>query len=162
VTGEIEAFWKVACVHARLTTSIPSYFGVSTLEVLPPPSWAFGNDPHMADALLGLVLAGTKTATSSALAWYDGTRGEAEELPVVGQLSIIVDGRGSPRALVTVTEVQVVGFDDVDARFAAEEGEGDQSLEQWRTVHEQFFRSEGTWAPGMKVVCERFRVLHQA
>jgi uncharacterized protein YhfF len=33
--------------------------------------FAFGDSPQMADALLALVLAGTKTATCSALAAYE-------------------------------------------------------------------------------------------
>lgn len=160
--GPVEAFWNMASFHAKLN-SAPSYFGPTTLEVVPPPAWSFGTTPEQADELVGLVLAGTKTATASAAADYgDGD----EPLPEIGSLSIVLDGSGRPRALLETTAVEVVPFDLVDAEHARLEGEGDGSLEQWRAVHERFFTevrsgSTGPFDPGMGVVLERFRVVYQ-
>jgi hypothetical protein len=90
----VEAFWELARFHAKLN-SAPTYFGPTTLEVVPPPAWSFGSTPESADELLGLVLDGTKTATAGALWDYEA---EGETLPEVGSLSILVDGREqSPR-----------------------------------------------------------------
>src|SRR5690349_15137404 len=97
-TGEktpVEAFWELARFHAKLNVA-PTYFGPTTLEVVPPPAWAFGGTPEQADELLALVLDGTKTATAGALWDY-----EADDWPIpsVGDLSIILDGHEHPRAL---------------------------------------------------------------
>lgn len=159
VDEQIEAFWQRARRTVR-TAGVPHYTGVTSAEVLRPPAWGFGASPEQADELLGLVLDGEKTATASAAADYAA---EGEPLPEPGTLGIVVDGRGTPRALVVTSEVRVVPFMEVDEAHAAAEGEGDQSLGYWRRAHERFFRehsSEG-FEPDMPVVLETFRVLHQ-
>ncbi|MBD8869404.1 ASCH domain-containing protein [Nocardioides sp. MJB4] len=141
---------------------MPTYFGPTTLEVVPPPAWSFGATPEVADELLTLVLAGTKTATASARWDYDA---EDEPLPQPGALSIILDGSGHPRALIETTEVAVVPFAEVDEEHAHLEGEDDRTLASWREVHQRFFTDLA--APGhaftsdMPVVLERFRVVYQ-
>jgi uncharacterized protein YhfF len=157
---EIEAFWRTARARARLD-SVPGYFGPSTLEVVRPPTWAFGDTPDQADRLLALVLDGTKTATASA-AWEYQTEGEP--LPAPGALGIVLDGAGRPRVLLATTEVLVVPFDEVDEDHAHAEGEGDRSLTHWRETHERFFgehtASGRPFRPDMPVVLERFQVLY--
>jgi uncharacterized protein YhfF len=164
-TGEkspVEAFWELARFHANLNNA-PTYFGPTTLEVVPPPAFSFGSTPESADELLHLVLDGTKTATAGAL-WDFEDEGEA--LPEVGSLSILVDGRGHPRALITITDVEVLPFDQVGEEHAFLEGEGDRSLTYWREVHERFFAEVAThgrgFQPDMPVVLERFKVVYQA
>jgi len=158
----VERFWVLARSQARIT-AMPGYFGPTTLEMVPPPAWSFGGTTDEADALLALVLAGTKTATSSAL--WDYEAGD-EPLPEPGTMSILLDGAGHPRALIESTAVSVVPFDEVGAEHARLEGEGDLSLEQWREVHQRFFSDVAThdraFSPDMPVVLERFRVLHAA
>ncbi|WP_338749070.1 ASCH domain-containing protein [Janibacter alittae] len=157
---DIEAFWERAQQHADLAT-VRSYMGESIIAALRPPAWAFGATPEQADELVGLVLEGTKTATSSALWDYEA---ESEDLPDVGTLGIVVDSAGTPRALVVTTEVRTVPFDEVDEEHARAEGEGDRSLAHWRRVHEDFFTEHAShdkgFARDMPVVLERFRVLH--
>lgn len=156
--NELDAFWAIAREHAQLS-GIPIYMGANPMKTLRPPAWSFGSTPEQADELLGLVLDGTKTATSSARADYDD---EEEPLPEPGMLGIVLDGAGHPRALVVTTEAQVVPFDQVDADHAREEGEGDGSLEHWREVHERVFTegAAGGFQTDMLVVLERFRVLY--
>lgn len=158
----VEAFWELAKHHGRMNTA-PSYFGPTTLEVVPPPAWAFGADADQADALLALVLDGTKTATAGALWDYET---DGEQVPEVGSLSILLDGSGRPRALIECTDSSVVPFDEVDAEHAFLEGEGDRSLEFWREVHKKFFIDVAThgngFQPDMPVVLERFRVVFQS
>jgi uncharacterized protein YhfF len=159
-SADVEAFWQLARFHAGLN-SAPTYFGPTTLEVVPPPSWSFGATPEQADELLQLVLDGTKTATAGAL-WDFEAEGEA--LPEVGSLSILLDGQGQPRALINVTDVAVVPFDQVGEEHARLEGEGDRSLDHWRAVHERFFSevSSRGFEPDMPVVLERFEVVYRA
>jgi uncharacterized protein YhfF len=56
-------------------------------------------------------------------------------------------------------------FNEVDAQFAFDEGEGDQSLDYWREVHWDYFSrrcAEMNKEPSntMPVNCERFELLH--
>jgi uncharacterized protein YhfF len=126
-------------------------------------AWSFGDGPEMADRLGGLVLAGRKTATCSAL-WELEAEGEPVARP--GEKSIILDGRGEPLCVIETTEVEVRRFDEVDEAFAREEGEGDLSLAYWREAHRRFFA--GTlpeighrFSNDMPLVCERFRVIYR-
>ncbi|MEO7754477.1 MAG: ASCH domain-containing protein [Terracoccus sp.] len=156
---ELDAFWEIAREHAHLA-GIPAYTGANPMRDLRPPAWAFGATPEQSDTLLRLVLDGTKTATASSRADY----GPGEELPTSGTLAIVLDGAGHPRALLVTNESRVVPFDQVDADHARHEGEGDLSLEHWRTVHQQFFtdHAEGGFLPDMLVVLESFGVLYQS
>lgn len=161
VQDEVDAFWADARVRASLNR-LPIYLGPTALESLQPPAWAFGATPEQADALLALVLDGTKTATSGALWDYDAA---GEQLPKVGDLAILLDGAAHPRALIAMTDVQVVPFEEVTADVARAEGEGDGTLEHWRDVHEAFFTEHADhdrgFSPAMPVVVEHFRVLYQ-
>ena len=156
--NELDAFWAISREHAQLS-GIPTYMGANPMKTLRPPAWSFGATPEQSDQLLDLVLAGTKTATSSARTDYADV---GEPLPEPGMLSIVLDGAGRPRALVVTTEARVVPFDQVDADHARDEGEGDGSLEYWREAHERFFTESavGGFQKDMPVVLERFRVLY--
>lgn len=148
VDQSVEDFW------AKCRAAIPC------LPEEVPEAWSFGATPAHADELLALVLDGTKTATSSSL-WDLEATGEA--IPEVGWLNIILDGRGNPQALLETVSVDTVPFNEVTAEHASAEGEGDRSLEQWRAVHERYWRefsadSRG-FSPEMPVVCERLRLL---
>jgi len=157
---EIEQFWELARNRAR-TNPVPGYFPPLGDEAVAPPAWAFGATAEQADALLALVLDGTKTATAGAQWDYEA---DGEVLPAVGDLSIVLDGRGHPRALIEVRRVEVVPFADVDAEHARLEGEGDLTLAYWREVHRTFFTEHAVHDRGfdeqMPIVLERFRVLY--
>ena len=123
---------------------------------------AWGDSSGLADQLGALIVDGTKTATCSALWEYEA---EGEPLPKVGAKTIVLDGNNDPLCIVETIEVAVRPYDEVDARFAYEEGEGDRSLEYWRDAHWRFFSRT---LPGigkeptmeMPLVCERFRVIY--
>jgi len=127
-----------------------------------PASWrdleqfAFGDTSEMADELLALVVAGTKTATCSALSAY-GAKGEP--IDEVGKRGIVLDGHGRPACVIETCEVAIKRFDEVDAAFAYDEGEGDRSLAYWRSEHERFFRKYDVFSEDMLLVCERFRLI---
>lgn len=179
----IAAFWADAKVRAKLNR-IEVYAGPGVSDTVPPPAWSFGDDPRMADELLGLVLEGRKTATASALRDYEDEARERARadldagdhpargglmvdtdldlaLPQPGLLSILLDGAGHPRALIRTTEVSTVRFADVTAEHALREGEGDGSLEHWRHAHQEFFArtSPDPVDDDTPVVLERFEVL---
>lgn len=158
---DLVRFWETARSRAGLG-KIAVVTGSTPALMVPPPAWSFGAEPAEADELLGLVLAGTKTATASAAWRYEAAD---ESLPTKGDLGIVLDGAGRPSALVRTEEVRVVGFDRVDAEHAAAEGEGDRTLEHWRAAHEDFFTRELEHAGrqfdhAMPVVLERLKLLY--
>jgi len=86
------------------------------------------------DRLVAAVLSGAKTTTTGL---YEG-----EPLPEVGQRLVVVDSGNRPVATIEVTDVRVVRLADVDLRHVLDEGEGDESVAQWRAGHEEFWHSE--------------------
>ena len=129
-----------------------------------PEAWGFGRGAEMADELGGLVVSRIKQATASLLWEYEA---EGSELPKPGDLSIILDGKHEPLCLIETVEIQVKPFNQVDERFAYDEGEGDRSLKYWRDAHWRFFGvscQEIGREPSeeMPVVCERFKLVFPA
>ena len=113
--------------------------------------FAFGNNPALADQLLELVITGFKTATCS-----------TEDEPntsTLGERWIVLDGRGEPRCVIETTEVTYRRFNEVDASFARDEGEGDRSLAYWRDAHRAYFGRLGRFNEDMMLMCERFRLV---
>ena len=110
----------------------------------------------MATELGLLVRDGPKRATASLRSAYD----DGEPMPRVGDLGVILDGRGEPLCVIRTTAVEVRRFGDVDAEFAWTEGEGDRSLAYWREEHIRFFAAEGRpVSEDTEVVLERFELL---
>jgi uncharacterized protein YhfF len=105
----------------------------------PYTAWSFGNSATDADQLGRLVRDGPKRATASLRSAY----GADEPVPAVGDLSVILDGRGEPLCVIRTTHVQTRSFGDVDEAFAWTEGEGDRSLAFWREAHIRAFASVG-------------------
>jgi len=117
---EVRAFWELARFHGNFN-SAPSYFGPTTLEVVVPPAWSYGDSPEEADGFVASVLAGDVTSTEAARSEYDDAEAP---LPTAGSLSILCDGTGKPAALIETTGV---------------EARGDQVAEHFRVV----YRAEG-------------------
>ncbi len=151
---QIEAYWK------SYLDTLPADSPVRDERYL---AEGWGDSPRMADELGGLIANGTKTATCSALWEYEA---EGEPLPETGVKTVVLDGDGGPLCIVETTEVEVRSYDDVDAQFAYEEGEGDRSLEYWRETHWRFFSRtlpgiDREPAMDMPLLCERFRVIYR-
>lgn len=151
ISQEVTDFWQNFC---RLNPEVS--------PDAPFQVWHFGNTPEMADELCNLVLEGKKTATGSLSSDYEKN---PEDAPVLHGYSVVTDFDGKPKCVVQTTEVRVVPFNEVDAEFAFDEGEGDQSLDYWREVHWDYF-SKSSVETGvelsleMPVICERFRLLY--
>lgn len=141
------------------------YLATLPADLPPPPmpqAWSFGDHATLADELADLVLAGTKTATCGALWAYEAGQ---EPLPQLGELSIVLDGTGRPVCIIETTEVAIQTFDQVDAAFAYDEGEGDRSLAYWRQAHRRYFLRtlptiDRRFEETMPLVCERFRLVY--
>lgn len=125
-------------------------------------SWQFGYGVEQGNRLLDCVLNGPKRATAGALRVNEA---EGEPIPTPGDHSVILDGYGIARCIIRAAQVDIVPFDEVDDRFAYDEGEGDRSLAHWRDVHWNYFSRElaelGRRAThDLPVVCERFEVVY--
>ncbi|MGR2751882.1 ASCH domain-containing protein [Agromyces arachidis] len=125
-----------------------------------PSVEVFGDHPALTDELLGLVLDGTKRATASLVAEFSA---EGQPLPRIGSHWIACDSTGRPRAILRSTELRLATFDDVDERFAYDEGEDDRTLESWRENHRRYWQRVTpalgiVWTEESELMLERFEV----
>ena len=105
--------------------------------------------------LVELILRGEKTATAGLVLDYEA---EGEELPEVGEHFVVLDFDDQPVGVIETTEVRVVRAADVDEQFARDEGEGFESVADWREAHERFFEAYAMDDETL-VVCERFKLV---
>jgi len=100
---------------------------------------SIGGTPDLADEGAALILNGTKTATSSPLWDYPDGR-----IPFVGALSVLLDGQQRAVAVVETVGVRLVRFCDVTDEMAKAYGEGQRTLEWWRRVIGDWYRTKAT------------------
>jgi uncharacterized protein YhfF len=110
----------------------PMVDGLRTLEI--------GSPGAMRQRLNQLILDGHKRATAGLLVDYVR---ENEELESPGDLLTLVDDDSRGVSTVVVTQVETVPFIEVPWSFAQAEGEGDESLEEWREGHRRFWTEAG-------------------
>jgi uncharacterized protein YhfF len=144
-----------------MTTPDPANLaGMSTAE--------FGFPGPLRDQLVAAILSGDKVSTTGLVVEYEH---DDEPLPTVGQLSVVVDSVDQPVAVIETTAVEVMPLREVDLRHAVDEGEGHQTVEDWRRDHERFWHSAEMRAalddPSFTVddetpvVLERFRLVRR-
>jgi uncharacterized protein YhfF len=103
--------------------------------------------------LVDAVLRGEKIATAGLLDEYEA---EGEHPEPVGSLCALLGYDDEPVAVLEVTESRVVPAAEIDEQFARDEGEGFETVDDWREAHERFFgRAIG---PETQIVAVRFRV----
>jgi uncharacterized protein YhfF len=132
------------------------------------PLMEFAFPGPLRDRLVSAVLDGRKLSTSSLRREYER---EGAQLPVVGERSVVVDSSNRPVAVIETTSVNVVRIGDVDLSHAIDEGEGFNSVAQWRIGHEDFWHSDEmrtdlgdpsfTVDDDTLVVLERFRLIER-
>jgi uncharacterized protein YhfF len=154
MTETITAYWQ----KFLSTLSPDSQYHTKTYS-----KGGYGDSPELMDELIQLVLIGKKTATCGSL-WERET--EDEPLPTVGDVWVELDGSGNPVCITETVEVTIRKYNEVDAQFAHDEGEGDQSLNYWREAHKNYFsrvlRKIGKeFSEDMPLVCERFRLIYK-
>ncbi|MCE0813036.1 ASCH domain-containing protein [Buttiauxella sp. A2-C1_F] len=118
-------------------------------------AWSFGDNPEMANELADLVLKGIKTASCGSLAsfWAE------EPSSKIGSYNIILNGEGAPVCVIRTISMSLICFSDMTEEFARKEGEGDLSLEYWRSEHKAFFTREGCYSDDMELVAEEFKLI---
>lgn len=128
-----------------------------------PESWFFHDNKEDADRLAALTVNGKKTATTSGLyKWYV----EAEAgLPQIGTNHIITDFDGKAQAIIEITKVDTIPFNQLSESLAALDiGTDIEPLQKWRKAHWDFFESvmkENGEEPteDMLIVFERFKTV---
>jgi uncharacterized protein YhfF len=130
------------------------------------PASEFGFPGPLRDRLVAAILRGEKTSTTGL---YEEYLREGESLAGIGERSRVIDSDGRAVAVIETTAIDVRRLGEVDLQFAIDEGEGFETLEQWREAHVHFFTSPELVAalgePPVEidddtlVVCERFRLV---
>ena len=87
--------------------------------------------------LVDAVLRGDKTATAGLLVDYER---EGEPLPEPGEHMLLVGEADEPVGVVEITDVRVLPVGETDLDFARDEGEGFESVAEWREAHDRFWR----------------------
>lgn len=121
-------------------------------------AWAFGVS---ASELADLVRTEEKTATTSAFKIYQI---DNEEIPAVGDMSIILNDKEHPVCIIMNTKVYRTPFKNITKEHAFKEGEGDKSLAYWREAHYEFFvpyfkSYDLVFDENEIMVCEEFKCL---
>lgn len=147
--NSVKQFWLKFCEVSGINPETPYQV------------WFFGNSQQMAKELAELVVSGKKTATASLVEFNEK---HPEVAPIDEGYSVVTDFNGNPLCVIQTTEIRHLPFMQVDAEFAFDEGEGDQTLEDWREGHWAYFTKEAA-ENGLEfnkkslVCCERFRFL---
>lgn len=118
--------------------------------------FAFGDSSEMADELLALVLCGKKTATVSVVL-------ESDQKPNVGDLSLVLDGRGNPACVIKTVHLETVKFCDLTWDMVKLEGE-DETFEQWKAGNIRYWTRDAarrgyTFTDQTPITFERFEVV---
>lgn len=126
-----------------------------------PAVFHFCDNREDADICADLVVQGRKRATACSLAEVELA---GQPVPQPGDLAIVTDWDGRARAVIRTKTVEIRAFIEVDADFATEEGEGDLTLNWWRTAHRAYFErvlagSRHKADDGLLIACERFEVV---
>jgi uncharacterized protein YhfF len=120
------------------------------------------------ERLVAAVLRGEKTATAGLLVDYER---DDEPLPVAGERCLLLDNADEAVAVLEVIDVSVQRVADCELTFARAEGEGFESVAEWRAAHERFWRGyldeireylgDSDWdvTDDTLFVAERFRVV---
>ena len=106
--------------------------------------------------LVDAVLRGDKTATAGLLAEYEA---EGEQTEPTGARCALLGYDDEPVAVVEVTESRVLPAAEIDEQFARDEGEGFETVDDWREAHERFFGRP--IEPETQIVAVRFRVVER-
>jgi uncharacterized protein YhfF len=106
--------------------------------------------------LVAAVLAGEKTATAGLWSEYEA---EGAPLNVPGIRYILHGYDDEPVGIVEVTEARLLRAGELDLAFARDEGEGFESVEDWRVAHEDFFQQP--IEPDTEIVAIRFRLVER-
>ena len=123
---------------------------------------AYGDSESLSNELLALIRSGRKRAGTGLLWLHEHLN---EPIAQAGEIEIVINYAGVPSVITRTVSSKVIPFNEVTAKYAAIEGEGDGSLQHWRQAHWAYFSREcqriGRISnQSMPVVCSIFEILH--
>lgn len=92
----------------------------------------YGDSAELSQELVGLIKSGRKRAGTGLLWAYEH---DGEPIARTGDIEIVVDHLNRPALITRIVKSEVIAFNEVNADYAAIEGEGDGSLQCWRKGH---------------------------
>lgn len=108
--------------------------------------------------LVEAALRGEKIATASLRDEY--VPDTDEPLPEPGESFLLLGYDDEPLGVVKTTGLRVVRAADVDLQFARDEGEGFETVAQWRSAHERAW-SDREITDDTLIVCEWFTLIER-
>jgi uncharacterized protein YhfF len=136
---------------ARASAAVErAHGGPRPLTDLPPFELGYPRT-ELRRQLVDAVLRGDKTSTTGIA--------EDEEPARPGDRFVVLDFDDQPVGIVEVTEAREIPAGEIDVQFAREEGEGFESVEDWREAHERFF--ERPIPDDLLVQALRFRLVER-
>ncbi len=93
------------------------------------------------EKLVAAILRGEKTATAGLVVDYER---DGDPIPQPGERYLVVDNDDVGVAVIEITAVSVLRIGDCDVAFARDEGEGFETLAEWRVAHDRYWRATPT------------------
>ncbi|MGA0122763.1 MAG: ASCH domain-containing protein [Gaiellales bacterium] len=157
----LDAHWA----DVRAVLGLPDEAPWTAMPFAEPDEAVGGFDPAAMDELADLAARSMKRGTCHLLEQFQRD-GFALRRP--GDHWTVLRADGTPACTVRLIGVDVLPFEQVDARFAALEGPEQgvaPTLGAWRRVHRAFFEGQcARWGiafhPALDVVCESFITVH--
>jgi uncharacterized protein YhfF len=150
---EIDSYWN------KYLLTLPE--GERNQTYYEADSW--GNSDELADQIASLVSAGVKTTTSR-LEWE--REKSNDPIDKIGDKSIVLDAKQRPVCIVEVTDIFIRPFDQVDAAFIYNYGEGSRDMDFWNKNMWEYYEAEcaelGLQASAsMPMICQVFKVIYK-
>jgi uncharacterized protein YhfF len=153
ISTAIEAYWE------KYLSTLPE--NERNQQYFEATSW--GNSDELADSIARLIVSGEKTTTSSLL-WSQ----EKQQWPIEkpGDKSIVLDSKKTPVCIVETVQVFIKPFDEVDAEFVYNYGEGDRTMKFWNQNMWEYYQQEcvalgRTPEKNMPMICPVFKVIYK-
>jgi len=127
-----------------------------------PDADSFHNNEVDANRLAELILNKKKQAGSMLYYWFEQANAD---LPQIGTKSIVTDWDGKARAIIAITKVDTIPFNQISKEYAAlDMGTDIEPLKKWKKAHWDFFapamkESGGVPTEEMLIVCEWFETI---
>jgi signal transduction histidine kinase/uncharacterized protein YhfF len=136
---------RLEALGGRLEVESAAGTGTRLRASIPLAPWRDGREPFIefgyegddgaGERSIAQVIAATKTVSISLAREWDLEGGP----PKIGQRIPITDHHGTRRAVVEVTRVAVLPFDQIDAAVVSAESAGATTLDDWIASHRAFY-----------------------
>lgn len=153
MTNEIDSYWNEYLLTLPEGERQQTYYEAE--------SW--GNSDELADVIATVIFSGAKTTTSR-LEWE--REKSNDPIDKIGNKSIVLDAKQRPVCIVELTDVFIKPFNQVDAAFVYNYGEGSRDMDFWNKNMWEYYVEECTEiglqaTPDMPMICQVFKVIYK-